>query len=198
MITKKCTVSGKGFTITESDLDFYKNMGIISKDDYAQLKSREITDCVGLPTLCPDERSRRRMVWSNQRFLYQRKCDGTGKMIISNFDSSQKFPVYDVKHFFSNDWNQLATGRDFDFSRDFFSQFEDLLKDAPRIALQRSPEWDENSDYTNYAGKNKNCYLIFDSDKNWDCMYSYSINDCTNVIDSYRMDGCELCYQSIV
>ncbi len=197
MITKKCAVSGKEFTITEKDLEFYAKMEIISQEDLAKLKSREITDCVGLPTLCPEERARRRMVWNNARFLYKRKCDGTGKIIISNFDSEQKFPVYDVQYFFSNDWEQLATGRDFDFSRDFFSQFEELLQVAPRLALQRSPEYDENSDYTNYAGKNKNCYLIFDSDKNWDCMYSYSINSCRNVLDSYRMDDCELCYQCI-
>ncbi len=197
MITKTCAVSGQKFTITADDLEFYRKMEVISAEDYEKLKSREISDCVGLPTLCPEERSRRRMVWSNQRFLYKRKCDATGKIIISNFSDKQEFPVYDVKYFFSNDWNQLATGRDFDFSRDFFPQFADLLKVAPRLALQRSPEYDENSDYTNYAGKNKNCYLIFDSDKNWGCLYSYSINNCRNVIDSYRMDSCELCYECL-
>ena len=151
---KICTVSGKEFEITEDDLKFYEKMD------------------VPVPTLCPEERERRRMIWSNQRFLYKRKCNGTGKAIISNFSQEQKFPVYDVQYFFSNNWDQLKTGQNFDFSQNFFDQFSNLLKTAPRLALQRSPEYDENSDYTNYAGKNKNCYLIFDSDKNWDCLFS--------------------------
>lgn len=149
------------------------------------------------PILCPEERERRRMCWSNQRNLHHRTCAGTGKKIITNYSPDKTFPVYDINHWFSSDWDPLATGRDFDFSRPFFDQFKELMEVSPVPALQRSPEYDENSDFTNYAGKNKNCYLIFDSDKNWDCAYSYSINDCKNVIDSYRMDACELCYECI-
>ena len=176
---KICAVSGIEFEITEDDLKFYEKMGVPT------------------PTLCPEERERRRMIWSNQRNLYRRTCSGTGKKIISNFSKDQPFPVYEVNYFFTDKWNQLATGRNFDFNRPFFEQFKKLMDVAPRPSLQRSPEYDENSEYTNYAGKNKNCYLIFDSDKNWDCLYSYSINECKNVMDCYRMDVCELCYECI-
>lgn len=179
MMTLTCAISGQTFTITDEDKAYYQTMG------------------VPLPTLCPDERARRRMVWSNQRNLKKRKCSGTGKDIISNFDADSVFPVYDVHHFFSDKWDQNATGRDFDFSRPFFEQFEALMQVAPRPALQRSPEYDENAEYTNYAGKNKNCYLIFDSDKNWDCSYAYSLNNCQNCQDCYRLEDSELCYECV-
>ena len=176
---KTCTVSGKQFEITEDDLKFYEKMGVPT------------------PTLCPAERERRRMIWSNQQNLYRRTCSGTGKSIISNFSEDHIFPVYEVNYFFTDKWDKFAIGRDFDFNNSFFPQFKDLSKIAPRPSLQRSPEYDENSEYTNYAGKNKNCYLIFDSDKNRDSLYSYSINTCEDVVDCYRMDVCELCFQSM-
>src|SRR3989339_388344 len=163
----------------DSDLKFYEEIGVPS------------------PNLCPDDRAKRRMAFANQRNLYLRKCDGTSKTIISNFSSDKKFPVYAVDFFFSNDWDQLKTGRDYDFSRPFFDQFNDLMQVAPKIALQRSPSFDQNSDYTNYAGKNKNCYLIFDSDKNEDCYHSYSINSCISTMDCFRVSDSELCYECV-
>ena len=66
-ITKTCTVSGQEFTITDKDQEFYEKMD------------------VPLPTLCPDERRRRRLAIRNDLSLYNRKCDKTGKSIISVF-----------------------------------------------------------------------------------------------------------------
>jgi hypothetical protein len=179
MIEKNCTVSGQKFVITNEDLVFYKKMGVPA------------------PLLCPDERLIRRMSWANQRTLYQRKCSATGKMIISNCSPDKMYPVYDVNYFWSDQWNQLDTARSYDFDRSFFDQYESLLSVAPRPGLQRSPSYDENSDYTNYAGKNKNCYLIFDSDKNRDAYYSFSVNSCESISDCYRSKNCELCYECL-
>lgn len=105
--------------------------------------------------------------------------------------------MYDIEYWYTDSWDRFATGREFDFTRPFFAQFQELLQVAPRPNLQRAPQFDENSDYTNYAGKNKNCYLIFDSDKNWDCLYSYSINSCRDVVDCFRAENCELCYECV-
>ena len=179
MITKTCRISGEKFTITDKDLEFYKKMEVPP------------------PTLCPEERSRRRMTWANQRHLYHRTCDGTGKKIVTNISPDKNLKVFDIQFWYSDNWEPLATGRDFDFSRPFFQQFEELMQVSPIPNLQRSPEYDENSDFTNYAGKNKNCYLIFDSDKSWDCYYAYSINSCQNTMDCFRCSSCELCYECI-
>ncbi|MEI7511459.1 MAG: hypothetical protein WCJ84_04855 [Candidatus Peregrinibacteria bacterium] len=174
-----CALTGKPFEITAEDLVFYEKMGVLP------------------PTLCPEERARRRMAWSNQRNLYHRTCDGTGKKIISNISSDKPLKVYDVNFWYSDKWDQLGSGRDFDFSRPFFEQFGELLLQAPIPSLFRSPGFDENSEYTNHAGKNKNCYLIFDSDQCHDVYYSQSVNACRDISDCFRAGNCELSYQLI-
>lgn len=75
----------------------------------------------------------------------------------------------------------------------FLYDFRKLQLSQPRIALQFSQS--ENSDYTNYAFKNKNCYLVFGSHYNEDCyylQYSYENKDCA---DCDRTDKSELCYE---
>ncbi len=177
--SRVCTVSGCTFEVSEEDLRWYARWSVPP------------------PRLCPDERARRRMAFANQRTLYHRRCDGSGGKIISNYSPEQKVPVYDIEFWFSDKWDQFASGREFDFERTFFEQFAELLHTAPRPNLQRNPQFDENSDYTNYAGKNKNCYLIFDSDKNRDCYNSYSINSCEDVADCFRTERSELCYECV-
>lgn len=174
-----CRISGKRFEVSDSDREYYDKL--------------EVPE----PTLCPEERSRRRMAFANQRNLFPRECAATGKRIVTNVPPEDSVPVYDILYWWSDKWDRFATGRDFDFKRPFFEQFRELMAEAPRPNLQRAAQLDENSDYTNYAGENKNCYLIFDSDKNRDCYYSYSINSCEDVVDCFRADKCELCYECI-
>lgn len=75
----------------------------------------------------------------------------------------------------------------------FVEEFRKLQLTMPRIALQFSQS--ENSEYTNYAFKNKNCYLVFGSHYNEDCyhlQYCYADRDC---MDCDRTDKSELCYE---
>lgn len=77
----------------------------------------------------------------------------------------------------------------------FIDDFKRLQLKQPRIALQFSQS--ENSEYTNYAFKNKNCYLVFGSHYNEDCyhlQYCYADKDC---VDSDRLDKSELCYECV-
>lgn len=175
----QCRISGRPFEITDEELEFTRRMGVPA------------------PTLHPDERAQRRMAFANQRALFHRVCAGSGKKVITNATPEAQTVIYDIEFWYSDKWDMFKTGREFDFTRSFFEQYGELMKVAPRPNLQRNPQYDENSDYTNYAGKNKNCYLIFDSDKNRDCLYSYSINSCTDVMDCFRCEGCELCVECV-
>ncbi len=195
MLTKKCTTSGKEFVITESDLDFYKKMEIISAEDYEKLKSREISDCVGLPTLCPEERARRRLSWRNERKLYQRKCDATGKKIVSIYHQDGLFPVYDQAYWWSDNWDPLDYGQDFDFSRNFFDQFQELMNKVPRLSIINSNS--QNSVYTNFSSGNKNCYFTFGMFFDEEVHYSHYGSHCQSCLDSLRISNCELCYECI-
>ena len=113
---KTCTVSGKEFEVTEDDLRFYGKMG------------------VPMPTLCPEERLRKRLVWRNERSIYRRKCDATGKMIIGLFSPDKPYPVYEPEYWWSDKWDAKDYGRDFDFSRPFFEQYKELFDQVPQLA----------------------------------------------------------------
>ncbi|MDC0506163.1 hypothetical protein OAN96_01060 [Candidatus Gracilibacteria bacterium] len=186
--TKSCQKCQTSFDITDKDLEFYDSVSpTIDEKKYS----------IPTPSLCSDCRSQRRMSWSNQMQLYKRKCDATGKDILSNVSEDKPHKVYEVREWYSDHWDQNITGRDYNFERGFFEQFQDLLQVAPFPNLQRSPGYDENAEYTNYASKNRDCYLVFDSDGNRDVSYSYSTNSCENAMDVFRVGGSGYCYESI-
>ncbi len=177
MEQKTCKNCNQAFTLTEDDLGFYKKLDVPE------------------PTLCPDCRFQRRILWRAERSLYKRTCDLCNKDIISIYSTDKPHKVYCRECYHSDNWNPLDFGRDFDFSRPFFPQFKELQLQVPRQYA-----WvfqNVNSDYTNGSGFNKNCYLIFVSDHNEDCMYSYAIFDCKNSLDLYNCNECELCYESL-
>jgi hypothetical protein len=61
-------VSGNEFPIYQSDVDFYEKISpTFNGKKYA----------VQTPTLCPEERQRRRLMFRNERKLYKRTCDAT-------------------------------------------------------------------------------------------------------------------------
>ena len=179
MNSKSCKDCGDNFLISDSDRDFYTKM--------------DLPD----PKHCPDCRQRRRILQLNQLQLFKRDCGATGKPMITNHPPYVQYPVYSQLHWYSDAVDNTEYGQEIDFKKPFFEQFAELSKKAARPALFTDFTRDENSAFTNYAGKNKNCYLIFDSDENWDCLYSYSANSCKNSIDCYRGDKLELCYEAI-
>lgn len=187
-MNKACRQCNATFNVTEKDLEFYDRIS----PTYGGKKY-----LIPPPTLCPTCRQQRRVAQANQMNLYSRKCDLAGATIITNFSPDNPHKVYRQENWYSDKWDALEYGRDFDFSRPFFQQFAELSLVVPRPALQRGYTYDENAEYTNYAGKNKNCYLIFDSDLDRDCYYSYSINSCESCMDCYRVRKSELCYSCV-
>lgn len=177
--TKKCKRCQVEFGITDKDQDFYDKIE------------------VPRPTHCHNCRQQRRLVQGNQINLYKRKCDLKNKDIITNFHPDAKFKVYDEEAWFGDSWDPCNYGQEYDFNRPFFEQFRELWMAAPRPALQRGYQYDENSNYTNYAGKNKNCYLIFDADENENCYYCYSNNAGISCMDCYRFRKGELLYECV-
>jgi len=146
------------------------------------------------PKLCPRCRMQRRFAFRNERELYQRKCDLTGKQIVSIY-APDPYKVYDQHEWHSDKWDGFDYGRDFDFSRPFFEQMDELMLDVPKISVFTSRN--ENSDYTNGSQQNKNCYMIFVSDHDEDCYYSYGIDSCKDCIDCLNCYKSTLCIECI-
>jgi hypothetical protein len=92
-----------------------------------------------------------------------------------------------------DDWNPLNFGRDFDFNRSFFEQFEELMKVVPHRNLMYFQN--ENSDYNNFGSHNKDCYLLFSSDDDKGCFYSSNLQKCVDCVDCSIGNEDELCYE---
>lgn len=107
------------------------------------------------------------------------------------------FPVYQMEEWWKDSWDPLDFGQEFDFNRGFFEQWKELDNKVPKVALNVAYTKMENSDFNNYSGNLKNCYLLIDSDYNKDCQYCYTVNKSRDVFDSLKINECELCYECI-
>lgn len=184
--TKTCKNCWSKFKITDRDLSFYDKISPIINWEKYQIPS---------PSLCPDCRTQRRLSFGNERKLYKRKCDLTGKDIISIYSPDKPYKVYWVNEWFSDDWDSMANWMDFDFSKTFSEQFNELSKKAPILSLFAFSN--ENSDYVNYSWWDKNCYLCVCTDYSEDCQYCYNVYYSKYAIDSSYSYSLENCYSCI-
>ncbi|MDD4530300.1 MAG: hypothetical protein PHO80_01980, partial [Candidatus Gracilibacteria bacterium] len=147
------------------------------------------------PTLCPDCRQQRRLAFRNERKLYKRKCDLSGKEIISIYSPDKPYKVYGQDEWWSDKWDPMDYGRDFDFGRGFFEQFEKLSYDVPKSSILNKNL--ENSYYCGNTSNSKNCYLCFVTTNGLDSYYLHSAVNCTNCMDLFWCYDCIDCYDCV-
>ena len=174
MNCKQCTTS---FEITDSDRQFYQKIDIPE------------------PALCPDCRNKRRMAWRNDRTFYRAKSALSGKSMVSLYPADTPYTIYLQSEWYGDQWNPLDYGRDFDFSRPFFEQFAELQLAVPRMNLDIVNC--ENSEFCNYCGDDKNCYLDIAGESNEDCYYNLFVKYSKDIIDSTFTYHSTLCYECI-
>lgn len=131
----------------------------------------------------------------NERKLHKRKCDATGKNIISAYHADAPFKVYKNDFWWSDQWNALDYGRDFDFSRPFFEQYAELQKVVPREGT--SVFNSENCEYNGHIRESRNCYLNALVYRCEDIDYCYWMVNVKNAIDCYLLIDSEICYWCI-
>jgi len=181
---RSCEQCKGSFEITESDLAFIDQVSPV----FAGKK-----EPIPPPILCPPCREQQRLSFRNEWSLYHRECDLTGKKIVSIYSPDKPYIVYEQSEWWSDRFDPLAYGRDFDFSRPFFEQWQDLSLAVPRASIHNPNS--ENCEYTNYSGENKNCYLVVGTIGSEDALYSYRSSRCKNICDCYDPYECELCYE---
>lgn len=174
MTSKICALCNQNFQIDDEDMAFYEKIGVPP------------------PRLCPDDRQRRRAAFRNERYLFRRKCDGTGKEIVSMYSPDKPFKIYDQNFWWGDSWSPLDYGQDFDFNRPFFEQMRELQLKVPRLSLYNYLS--ENSYYTNHSGENKDCYMDVDTGGCRDVYFSNWITGAKNCMDCSYTHKSELCY----
>ena len=183
---KICIASGEEFEIGEDELEFLDRISPV----YGGRKF-----LIPPPDLCPQERARRRFAYRNLRSLYRRKCDFSGKSIISPYAPDSAHTVYQSDIWWSDQWDGMAYGREFDFSRTFFEQFAELFRDVP--VIHHYVTHSENCEYINGAAHCRNCYLCYDMDYVEDSYYLSNAKHVRDSLDCLCVTKCELCYQCI-
>lgn len=186
MENRICRNCYAAFTSEDDDLAFLDKVSPLIAEKKYQLPA---------PTLCPNCRFQRRAAYRNDRNLFERTCDVSGKKIISMYGPDSPVKVIDRDIWWSDAWEPLASGRNYDFSRSFFEQFAELERDAPHpnlILLQA-----ENSPYANYNLANKNCYLCFAGNYLEDSLYCYNVEKSRDCVDGFFTYDSELCYETV-
>ncbi|MBU1152130.1 hypothetical protein KJ632_04885 [Patescibacteria group bacterium] len=141
----------------------------------------------------PDERLRRRVAHRNERFIYRTASAIDGKPLVSIYSPDKPYKIYSLDYWFSDNWDPMDYGRDFDFGSGFFEQFNELCLAVPRANMMTMQN--ENSEYTTGTGFCRNCYLINSSEHCEDCYYGKLLQTCKNCVDcAYAYDS-ELLYQ---
>ncbi len=180
---KICVQCRQRFEITDDDLAFYEKISPV----FAGKK-----ELIPPPTHCPPCRRQRRHTHRNERNLYHRKSDLTGKQILSIFAPASPAIVYGHREWWSDAWDPLEYGRNFDFSRPFFEQFGELLRAVPHMNVALINV--ENCDYCHLMGDSKNCYLVFETSHAQDCLHGYWLQKCEDCCDVSFSHECSRCF----
>ena len=182
-----CTQCRASFDFSDDDAAFLKRVSpVFSGKRYL----------IPPPKLCPRCRQQRRTAWRNERTLYYRPAAPNGKLIFSMYAPGAAHTIYERDRWYSDAWDGLQFGRDFDFSRPFFAQWHELHHAVPLLGIVHQAE-SNNCEYTNFTASNKDCYYIFCANDNEACLYSTYLQRNRDVADAFFVFDCERCYECI-
>ncbi len=172
---RTCRFSGEKFYVRLEDIQFYKRIR------------------VPLPTLSPAERCRRRLANMDVHSLFKVPSAYSGELIIAAYPPQTPFKIYEHQVWFSDKWDPLGFGRNWDESKNFMSQFEKLRREVPRSNLMTDTT-NINSDYTNTSTNLKNCYLTFDTLSGENLYYFECCDASKDCVDCESLWNCDTCY----
>ena len=180
--TRICTKCAQNFTLDTDELSFYAKTQVPP------------------PSVCPDCRFKMRALFRNETTLCSgRKCILCGKAILSMYNPKARYTLYCFSCYQGDGWEPKKYGIYYNPDEPFFNQLEGLLLRVPKAGTYRSISTGPNinSDYVNMAGGVKNCYFVFNSGPDEDCMYSRGIKDCTELVDVYFGSKSNQSYETV-
>ncbi len=186
---KSCQNCKTQFDITTEDLSFYSKIQVPP------------------PTFCPDCRLERRMSFRNERSLYKDTCDLCKKQMVSMYSpdsprsnsggAGKPFTVYCKECWYSDNWDPLQYGQEYDWNKPFFAQFRELMEKVPRIGIMHIRN-NINCDYGNYIFNSKNVYLSQSvSENSENVYYSRTVDKSKDIFDCFTIKESEQCYENI-
>ncbi|MBI5793984.1 hypothetical protein HZA87_02765 [Candidatus Uhrbacteria bacterium] len=172
----------------------------VTDDDLALLEKLspafgEKKELIPPPLLCPNCRQQRRMSFRNERHLYRRKCDVTGKDIVSVFSPDNPYKVCEKNHWYSDAFDALSYGREYEAGVPFFAQFQKLALETPLPSLRI--ENSENCEFNNDLSDSKDCYMCARTHQCQDMLYTYRGNTSNDCADCMQVTKCAYLYECV-
>lgn len=176
--TKTCQNCKKDFCVESDDFSFYEKIGVPA------------------PTFCPECRLQRRFALRNERSFYRMQCPLCQKNIISTYSPESPVQiVYCPVCWWSDTWDPLEYGREYDFSKTFFEQYFEFKKTIPHEALYQANFI--NSEYANFGVNYKDCYLVSGGSDNERLYYANMVFNVSDSLDILNSNHLEFCYDTI-
>lgn len=172
-----CRVSGQPFQITPQEADLH---ALLQKP---------------LPHTSPLERWKLQFGFLNALNLFPSKCALTGVPTMSMFAPDSGITAYASEAWWSDQWDALSYGRDYDPTRPFFEQVRELMYAVPLPATFGFEN--TNCPYNNFCFYSKDCYMCFMSQKMERCFYTYNVSNSKDSADASYLFDSELCYDCI-
>lgn len=167
---------------------------VIEPEDFVYYTKMQVPP----PTFCPGCRLQRRLAWRNESTFYKRKCMAPGHTedVVSIFSPDKPFIIYCQKYWWGDTWEKGAVNQEYDFTKPFFTQFRELMEHTPLPALSSNYWTMINSEYANWAGDQRNCYLLVDADYVENSAYGSGWMQVKESMDCDNIRQCELVYDS--
>jgi len=151
---KICEHCNKEFTISSGEMSMYEKVGI------------------ELPTICFFCRVKIHLsFWLFGKFR-RGKSDFSGESFITVLPEKNRYPIYTLTEWHSDVWEAMDYGMDYDSTKPFFTQLQELQEKIPHPHQNGSKN--TNCDWCDDVWNSKNCYL------------SRSVVDCEDLHYSYR------------
>jgi len=115
------------------------------------------------------------------------------------YNPKSPYTIYCSDCYTSDAWDSSNYAKDYNFSRTFFSQLNELLLEVPKMNLYvtQAVGANINSPFNNGFGGAKNCYFLFNGGPAEDTLYSRGVKDCKEIVDNYFSTKIENSYEAI-
>ncbi len=179
---KICVDCKNEFTIDSGDFDLYE-----------KVKLRP-------PNKCFECRVQQHFAFSMFGKFRKGNSDLSGESFITILPAKLRYPVYKSHEWWSDKWDPMSFGQDYDSSRSFFEQLKELQEKVPRP--HQTGENSTNCDWCDDVWESKNCYLCRALLKCENCSYIYrtlETKDSFDIVYSFKLQDsydCLFCHDS--
>ncbi len=171
---KTCAYCKVGFDITDRESGMYEKVGI------------------EVPDICVPCRWKHHFAfWPFGKFRAG-TSSLSGEKFITVLPENPRYPIYTAKEWWSDAWDPMSYGQDYDSSRPFFEQLKELQEKVPRPHQMGTNsvgcEWADD------AWDSKNCYLSRSIARSENLLYGYRAMDCKDSADISHVFTLDQCY----